>query len=126
MGDLVLVHDQHDDRAAFVLRLGERAADRLQRGEQPRHADRKAGRRHRLAAKPRDEPVIAPAAADRAEADRMALVVADIDQELGFEDGASVIFEAADDGAVDAISDLRHNPHACDEPGDLLKLLHAF
>ena len=56
----------------------DRALDRPQRREQPRDADRKAGRRDGLRAEARDEAVIAPAAADRAEADGPAVFVLDI------------------------------------------------
>ena len=46
-----------------------------QRRLQPRHADGEAGRRHRLAAEARDQSVVTPAAADRAEPHRPALLV---------------------------------------------------
>ena len=49
-----------------------------------------------------DEAVIAPAAADRAEADGAALFVFHLEGELGLEDGAGVVFEAADDGRIDS------------------------
>ncbi len=66
-----------------------------------RDADGKAGRGHRLFAEARDQPVIAPAAADRAEDDFLALFVGDGEGQFDLEDGAGVIFEAADDGGVD-------------------------
>ena len=49
-----------------------------------------------------DQPVVAPAAADRAEAHRAALLVLGLEQEFDFVDRAGVIFEAADDGGIDA------------------------
>ena len=49
---------------------------------QARHADREAGRRHRLAAEARHQPVIAPAAADRAEAHRAAFLVLGLEQSV--------------------------------------------
>ncbi len=76
-------------------------ADGLQRGGEPRHADGEAGRRHVLAAEAADEAVIAPAPADRAEHDGLALLVRHLEGELRFEDGAGVVFEAADDGRID-------------------------
>ena len=61
----------------------------------------KPGRRHRLAAEARDEPVVAPAAADRAEAHRAAFLVFGVEQEFNFVDRAGVVFETADDGRID-------------------------
>ena len=55
-----------------------------------------------LGPEPADEPVVAPAAADRAETHRMALFVAGLEGQIRLEDGAGVIFEAAHDGRVDA------------------------
>ncbi len=56
---------------------------------------------HRLAAKARDEAVITPAAADRAEAHRAALLVLGFEQQFNLVDRAGVIFEAAhDDGSI--------------------------
>ena len=48
-----------------------------------------------------DEPVVAPAAADRAEADGLALVVLGLERQFNFVDRAGVVFEAADDGGID-------------------------
>ena len=92
-------------------------AEVLQRRHQARDADGKAGRRHRLAAEARDQPVIAPAAADRAEADDLALLVGDFGQQFGLVDRAGVIFEAADDGGIDR---MRSGAIACrlDERSD--------
>ena len=75
-------------------------AEIFERGEEPRHADGKSGRRHRLAAKARHQAVIAPAAADRAEA-RRAVGAVGGEGQFNFEDRAGVIFEAADDGGID-------------------------
>ena len=58
-----------------TLGLGFDLADIFQRREQPRHADGKSRRRHRLAAKARHEAVVTSAAADRAEARRAVLAV---------------------------------------------------
>ena len=78
----------------------------LQRRHQARDADGKAGRRHRLAAKARDEPIVAPPAADRAESHDPSLLVGDLGQELGLVDRAGVVFEPANDGGI--------NEHAID------------
>ena len=68
-----------------------------------RNADRKACRRDRLTAKARDRAlVIAPATTDRTEAHWLAIIARDFEGELGLEHGAGVIFEATDDGGVDA------------------------
>ncbi len=61
----------HDDgtvgtRGLFLIERGKR-------GLQARHADGEAGRRHLLAGEAGDEIVVAPAAADRAEAHRAPL-----------------------------------------------------
>ena len=73
-----------------------------ERRQKPRHADRKAGRRNRLAAKARDQPVVTPAAADRAEADRAAGLILDLESEFGLKHRAGVVLEAAHHGGVDA------------------------
>src|SRR5262249_55985731 len=64
-GDAILLKQRHDDRPGRGLAVD--LADELQPPKKPRHADGKSGRWHRLAAKARDEAVIAPAAADRTE-----------------------------------------------------------
>ena len=74
----------------------------VERRLQPRDADGEAGRRHRLAAEARHQPVITPAAADRAEAHRAAFLVFGFDQQFNFVDRAGVVLEAADDGGIDA------------------------
>ena len=66
-----MVENRDNHRAGLRLRAD--LAEMLQRRMQARHADGKARRRHRLAAEARDESVIAPAAADRAEAHRAGL-----------------------------------------------------
>ena len=76
-------------------------AEHLQRREQARDADGEAGRRHRLAAEARDQTVIAPAAADRAEAHGAAVLVLHLEGQLGLVDRAGVVFEAAHDGGID-------------------------
>ncbi len=84
-------------------------ADERERRLQPRHADGEAGRRHRLAHEARDEAVVAPAAADRAEAHRAAFVVLGFEGEFNLEDRAGVILEAADDGGIDANAIVRRS-----------------
>ncbi len=101
IGHAVFIHRQHDDRAGAwrLATMGLLMARK--RREQPRHADGEAGRGDRLGAEAGDEAVITPAAADRAEADGTAVLVLDLEGEFGLEDGAGVVFEAADDGGVD-------------------------
>ena len=53
------------------------------------------------AAEAADEPIIAASTADRPEADRLAVVAEDLEGQLGFEDRARIIFEAAHDGRID-------------------------
>ena len=62
----------------------------------------KSRRRHRLAAKARDQPVITATATDRAEAHRAAFFVLGFEGEFYLVDGACVVFEAANDGGIDA------------------------
>ncbi len=76
-------------------------ADERERRLQARDADREAGRGDLLARKARDEIVVTAATADGAEADGLAVVAFDLERQLGFEDGAGVIFEAADDGLIE-------------------------
>ena len=71
-----------------------------ERGLQPRHADGKAGRRHRLAAEARHQAIITPAAADRAEAHGAAFFVFGLKQQFHLVDRAGVVFEATDDGKI--------------------------
>ncbi len=97
----VAVEREHDDGAGRLGGGDDRAFDRPQRREQPRHADRKAGRRDWIGAKAGDEAVIAPAAADRAEANGPAVFAGRLEGQLGFEDGAGIIFETAHDRGVD-------------------------
>ena len=100
VGDAVAVEHGDDDGTEF--RRGVELAEHRERGLQPRHADGKTGRRHRLAAKARDQTIVAPAAADRAEANRTAFFVLGLKREFDLVDRAGVIFEAADDGGIDA------------------------
>ena len=79
-------------------------ADERERRLQARDADREAGCRNFLACEARDEIVVAAAAADRAEADGLAVIAFDLERQLGFEDGTGVVFEAADDDEVYANS----------------------
>ena len=66
IGDAITV--EYGDHDGTGLRFGFDLAEILERREEARHADGKSGRRHRLATEARDQPVIAAAAADRAEA----------------------------------------------------------
>ena len=100
VGDAVAIEHQNDDRALHGL--GGDLAEGLQSVQQPRDADGDSGGRNLLAGEALDETVIAPAADHRAEADRLPALIFDGRRQLGFEDGAGVIFEAADDGRVDA------------------------
>src|SRR5258705_5327885 len=100
VGDAVAV-EYGDDHGTEFLR-GVELAEHRQRGLQPRYADRKTGRRHRLAAKARHQPVVTPAAADRAEAHGPAFFVFGVEQQFYFVDRAGVIFEPAHDGGIDA------------------------
>ena len=71
-----------------------------------------------------DEPVIAPAAADRAEAHRAAVLVLDLKGQLGLVDGAGVVFEAAHDGRVD--DDAVAIARGVHQRGDLREFADAF
>ena len=75
-------------------------AEMGERGLQARDADGEAGRRNVLALEARDEPVVAPAARDRAEAHGLAVLAFDREGQLNFVDRAGVVFEAADDGGT--------------------------
>ena len=100
VGDAVAIEHQHDDGALHGF-SGE-LAEGLEAVEQARHADGESGGRNLLAGEALDEAVIASAAHHRAEADRLPALVFDGRGQLSFEHGAGVIFEAADDGGVDA------------------------
>src|SRR6266700_6820938 len=63
VGDAVLVEHGYDHGSR--LRLGLALVDVGERGGEPRHADRESRRRHRFAPEPRDQAIVAPAAADR-------------------------------------------------------------
>ena len=89
--------DQHRAGGRFLAEL----AEHRERGLQPRDADGETGRRYRLAHEARHQPVVAPAAADRAESDGTAFVVFGFDQQFNFVDRAGVVFESADDGRID-------------------------
>ena len=99
VGDALLLHHRDDDGAVGSggLVLVERGKRRLQ----ARHADGEAGGRHLLAGEAGDEIVVAPAAADRAEADRAALLVLHLEGQLGLEHRAGVVLEPADDRRID-------------------------
>ena len=62
-----------------------------------------------LAREALDQPVIAPAAADRAEATTWPFSLGTVEEKFGLVDGAGVVFEAADDGGVDADRDLHRS-----------------
>ena len=100
VGDAVAIEHQHDDGALHGF--SRELAEGLEAVEQARHADGESGGRNLLAGEALDETIIASAAHHRAEADRLPALVFDGRGQLGFEHGAGVIFEAADDGGVDA------------------------
>src|SRR5690606_3078122 len=89
-----------DDWGIGLVRL--QRAELAERRVEPAHADREPGRRHRLAAEAGNESVVAPAAADRTEADGPAVLVGGVEGELGLEHETGIIFETADDRRVDA------------------------
>ena len=101
-------------------------AEVLQRRHQARDADGKAGGRHRLAAEARDQAVIAPAAADRAEAHDLAVLVGDLGEQFGLVDGAGVVFEAAHDGGVDPDAVRRHSRPPATSAAICVKFVDAF
>src|SRR5262249_18680063 len=75
---LVIVHaitveDGHHHGTGLWPRLD--LAEMRKRGGEARYPDGKAGRRHRLAAEAGHEPIVASAAADRAETHRPAVVI---------------------------------------------------
>ena len=82
--------------------FGTEIAGELQRIGEARDADGEAGGRDGLVAEAGDEAIVAPATADGAEDDLLALLVGDGEGEFDLEDRAGVVFEAADDGGVDA------------------------
>src|SRR5262245_34157165 len=100
VGDGNIGKYRDDDGAG--LGCGFDLAEMLQRRQQPRHADRNARRRHRLAAKARNQSVITPAAADGAEANETALLVLCFEVQINFVDRACVILETADNTRVDS------------------------
>ena len=57
---------------------------------------------HRLGAEAAHQPIIAATAADGAEHHVLALFVLHLEGEFDLEDRAGVVFEATDDGGVDA------------------------
>ncbi len=122
---MVAVEHGDDDRSRLRRSGDDRAVDRPQRREQAGDADREARRRHRLGAEACDQSVVAPAAADRTEANRPPLVVLGFEGQLGLENRAGVIFEAAhhgriEDDAVLAIAD------GARQRGDLAQLGHPL
>src|SRR5262249_20975470 len=102
VGKTAAVHDQHDHRTLRVASLV--LAEGGERGLQPRDADREAGRRHILLQEAADEPIIAAAAANGAEADRAAILVLHLEGEIGFEDGARVVLETTNDRWINTYS----------------------
>ncbi len=99
VGDAVAVEHRDHHRAGRGLAV--ELAEHGQRRLQARDADGEAGRRHRLAAEARHQAVVAPAAADRAEAHRPAFLVLGFEQQFNLVDRAGVVFEAAHDGGID-------------------------
>ena len=98
VGDAVAV--EHGDDHGAELRPGVELAEHGQRGLQPRHADRETRSPAPVRPKPRHQPIITPAAADRAEAHRAAFFVFRLEQQFDLEDRAGVVFETADDGGI--------------------------
>ena len=72
-----------------------------ERGEQTVDADGDAGGRHLLPGETLHEVVVTPAAGDRAELPRAALLVGDLEGQLRLEHRAGVVAEATHDGGVD-------------------------
>src|SRR5262245_61764040 len=97
--DALAVEHEHDNGPDVGLCIT--LCDVRERCREPRYADRESRGGHRLAAEARDQAVITPAAADRAEPHWSALVVLDLEREVHLVDGAGVIFEAAHDGRID-------------------------
>ena len=95
IGDAVAVEHEHDDRA--LRGAGLELAEALEAEQETRHADGDAGGRNLLAGEALDQPVIAPAADDRAEPDGLAALVLDGSGQLSLEHGARVIFQPAHD-----------------------------
>src|SRR5207245_912076 len=99
IGDALAVEHRDDDRAGLGLALD--LAEVLQRRHQSRHADGESRRRHRLAAKAFDQSVVAPTAANRAEAHRSALVILSLECQIHFEHWPGVVLKAADNRSID-------------------------
>src|SRR5262249_22386505 len=123
IGDALAVENRHHHRARFWPDVD--FAEVGERRQQPRHADRKTGRRHALAAKARDQPVVASAAADRAEARRAVRAVLNRKRQFDLVDGARVVLEAADDGWVDQNSSVAV-AGGSDQGPNLFELLSAL
>src|SRR3569833_2074230 len=98
VGNAVAIEYGHDNRPN--RRLCVELAQHGQRGLQPRYADGKTGRRHRLATEARDEAVIATSAADRTEHHRLPLLVRDLGKQLCLEHGAGVVFKTTHHGRI--------------------------
>ena len=121
----VAVHDGDDDGAVglgLAARVGPLARSAASRRSTPM---RHARRGHRLAGEALDEVVVAPAARDRAELARLAVVAQDLEGQLGLEDGAGVVAEAADDRGVEDHA-VRAVAAGVEQGGDLLQLLDAL
>ena len=99
VGDAVAIEHEHDDGALRGARL--EFAEALEAEQEPRHADGDAGGRNLLAGEALDQPVIAPAADDRAEPDGLTLLVLDRSGQLGLEHWSCVIFQPAHDRGID-------------------------
>ena len=85
VGDALAV--EHGDEHRAGSRLFAELAERGERRLQARDADGKAGRRHRLAHKARNEAIVTPAATDRAEANRAAFFVLDLEGQFNSKTG---------------------------------------
>ena len=97
---LGLIHHQHDDGTKYRLGIG--IVQMCQRCLQSRHTDREAGGRHFLAGEAGNKIIVTPAAADRTEAYRFAVIAGDFEGQFGFEHGSGIVIEATDDGIINA------------------------
>src|SRR5260370_1332425 len=96
VGETIAVEHGDDDGAGFGTIRDDWAPDSLHGRRESRHADRQAGRRHQLAAKPAHKPVVAPATPNRTEYNRFTFFVGYVESQLRFENRPRVIFKSAD------------------------------
>src|SRR5262249_7097622 len=113
---------RHHDRPRLGLALD--LAEMLQRRHQPRHADGETRRRHRLAAKARDQSVVAPTGSNGAETHRSAGLVFDLERQIHFEDWAGVVLKAAHHRRIN--TDLPKVVRSQRQIGDLSKFIQSI